>query len=361
MDSYLNVRALPKLVTTTTSSILSKSTATLSKPKLAGSLPTLSSGASTTVSSLLSSLSSSTSSAIPTIVPPSADNNPYILGKSKHPDGTVFIAVGTLVGFIFLALLVRWVTLSVLSRRNAKRSSYEPTDRDFVYQQGSTNYENPFLLDEEKLSYDGGLLDEKLRKSQLNITGSHHHFNSITSKSIDSENQEECREYHQGGYITDDDDNFMGAVDHARFNPIQDHIPSYYNNRKSLFISPTLELKQNLDPNPLSNLNDPFRDGRNVSRISIATYNTVDDDVDDLLLRPERSASPERKPRQSPIREGYHKRNKSSLGMIANVGPSSLNVNIPENLDFTPTKKKGRKMAPSVYLEDILGGDETLE
>lgn len=112
--------------------------------------------------SLLSSLSSSTSSAIPTIVPPSADNNPYILGKSKHPDGTVFIAVGTLVGFIFLALLVRWVTLSVLSRRNAKRSSYEPTDRDFVYQQGSTNYENPFLLDEEKLSYDGGLLDEKL-------------------------------------------------------------------------------------------------------------------------------------------------------------------------------------------------------
>ncbi|EEQ40391.1 putative vacuolar membrane protein [Clavispora lusitaniae] len=57
----------------------------------------------------------------PSVTVPPNHNNPYI-HRTNHPSGTVFIAVGSIVGFILLAFLAFYVVKSILASRLAKKS-----------------------------------------------------------------------------------------------------------------------------------------------------------------------------------------------------------------------------------------------
>lgn len=59
--------------------------------------------------------------ATPTMVIPLADNNPFI-ARQKNPTGTVFIAVGAIVGAILLAFILYHLIISVVAAKLAKRN-----------------------------------------------------------------------------------------------------------------------------------------------------------------------------------------------------------------------------------------------
>lgn len=67
------------------------------------------------------SLSSSDSFTTPSIVVPPSKGNPYIQ-RQHNPSGSVFIAVGCIVGFILLAFIVYHLFRSMRASRLAKRS-----------------------------------------------------------------------------------------------------------------------------------------------------------------------------------------------------------------------------------------------
>lgn len=78
----------------------------------------------TTASSSSSSSSSSSVSAdytTPAITVPPSSDNPYI-SRPTSPSGTVFIAVGAVVGFILLAFLLFYAVRSFLASKLAKRT-----------------------------------------------------------------------------------------------------------------------------------------------------------------------------------------------------------------------------------------------
>ncbi|EDK41256.2 hypothetical protein PGUG_05354 [Meyerozyma guilliermondii ATCC 6260] len=66
-------------------------------------------------------LSSSDSFTTPSIVVPSSNDNPYIQ-RQYNPSGSVFIAVGCIVGFILLAFIIYHLFRSMRASRLAKRS-----------------------------------------------------------------------------------------------------------------------------------------------------------------------------------------------------------------------------------------------
>ena len=105
-------RALPKLVTTTsTTSSISSTETTISSNSVTSS----GSSSSTSYTVTSSSSSSSTSSSIPTITPPSSNDNPFVFHSKDAPlEGTVFIAMGSIIFSIFLICGIWWIISTYL-------------------------------------------------------------------------------------------------------------------------------------------------------------------------------------------------------------------------------------------------------
>lgn len=99
------------------------------------SLPTLQSdypSTSTTQSSQTSSHTSSSYSATFTPVVPSSSNNKYVYHE-KQKSGTVFIAVGSCLGFIILCTIVAWLFFGLRAWRSA-RKEYQLKEVENKYQ-----------------------------------------------------------------------------------------------------------------------------------------------------------------------------------------------------------------------------------
>ncbi|GMM56735.1 hypothetical protein DAKH74_033510 [Maudiozyma humilis] len=105
-------RAMPQIKSTTSSSSSSSTSTSTSTSISASSISSSSTSGSTTFSSVESTTTSSSSSSIsyasPT--PPSARDNPFVLRESTAPQGTVYIAVGS----VFLAFLLFIAFLRIL-------------------------------------------------------------------------------------------------------------------------------------------------------------------------------------------------------------------------------------------------------
>lgn len=99
-------RGLPKLTTST--SIISTNTSSYSS--------------STSVSTSVSSSISSSTVETPTITPPSSHENPFVLRADNKPNGTVFICVGAIIGFIALLLLGIWIYSTIKRILHAKNN-----------------------------------------------------------------------------------------------------------------------------------------------------------------------------------------------------------------------------------------------
>ncbi|CAI4036046.1 hypothetical protein SMKI_14G2610 [Saccharomyces mikatae IFO 1815] len=299
-------RDLPKLVTTTASSAtVSKSTSNVVSRTSFKSLPSLS-------SSVSSWKTSSSSLIVPTITPPSTLGNPFILNSANKLNGTVYIAVGAVIGAVFFSILVWWLVSNYLARRSSIVPSYAKSSKNFYkghHKHSSSLQSNPFDINDEK-SY---MQDDWDSMSNLE---SNHYDDTVSP-----------------------------------FNPIQD---PFADNRKNLFISPTLQVSQYEKSHSRQQSRDTniFIDDLS---LYAGTYLEEEEEEEEEkrlnMNRPQRAASPERKEKKINSMEGYHKRNQSSLGLIP-VASATSNTSSP--------KKAHKRQAPSMFLDDVLNGREII-
>ncbi|AJT23762.1 BHH_G0046140.mRNA.1.CDS.1 [Saccharomyces cerevisiae] len=301
-------RDLPTLVTITTSSTaLSKPTSSVVSETSSKSLPSLTSSAFSTSSGA----TSSSSLIVASITPPSTAGNPFILNAADKPNGTVYIAVGAVIGAIFISILIWWLVSSYLSRRFTMTNSYANDSKNLYrghHKHSSSIQSNPFDINDEK---------------------------SYMQDDWDSMSQLESSQYEDAA---------------SPFNPIQD---PFTDNRRSLFISPTLQVSQYEKSHSRHQSKDTniFIDDPS---LYVGTYLEEEEEEEERKLnlnRPQRAASPERKEKKINSMEGYHKRNQSSLGLIP-VASATSNTSSP--------KKAHKRQAPSMFLDDVLNGREII-
>ncbi|SCU94312.1 LAFA_0F21088g1_1 [Lachancea sp. 'fantastica'] len=266
-----------------------------------------------TASATSGSSNSKATFAVPTITPPSIAGNPHILGSSR-PSGTVFIAVGSIVGFILAAIVTTYVVSAYISHSNAKKQRYISIDNEFnAHVNGGSGRD---AYDSEKSQFFSDRLTPPLR-SNHNMVRLLDSQNNSSKVSQVSTNRDEMSELPQEPYST-----LQGSA----------AVP----NRRSLFISPTVEVvnqqrRNMMIPNPA------------------ASSSSLVSEPSPELNRPERAASPERK-------KGQQTRQKSNLS--TSVASSSNKRN-----SLSPVTSQAREVplqrpnAPSMYLEKLLDDD----
>ncbi|EDO16712.1 hypothetical protein Kpol_1003p17 [Vanderwaltozyma polyspora DSM 70294] len=342
MNGSLNIRGLPKLTTSTSISVSSTSasstlsTTTLSSNSIISSITTDTSGTSTSSrdvssgQSTLNSISTTSSIIVPSITPPSAAKNPNVW-HSEDSDGTVFIAVGSIIGGIFGGVLIWWMITSYLSHVKTKKAYHSDMEEQYM---SHLNGGSPHKV--------GSYHDDKSKIENP--------FSSFYMDDLESSNK---KKYSRVSLVSDnpfdeDLDYALDTTEQVRYNPIQDETNHYANKKDTLFISPTKEVLQQQRQRRESKLFD------NPSELP----STPPSNFKTLMLKPERSASPERKSR-SPIRQ--HRKNNSSVQLT----PLKLDSG-EDDFKKTPTKKKNvnnsnnnnkHKKTPSMYLDDMLEND----
>ena len=144
---YLTVRGLPALITTssttsTTTSSSSSTTTTSSSSSASSGATSTSQSTSNSITSAPSSSSSSSSSHLSTstvhatVVIPNQKNVPYAYNYPGTIDGTVYIAFGSVLGFLLFLIVLIWSILSFKSWYEARRQkNYRNTLKQ--------NYNNP--------------------------------------------------------------------------------------------------------------------------------------------------------------------------------------------------------------------------
>ncbi|KAL3230110.1 Pheromone-regulated membrane protein 5 [Nakaseomyces bracarensis] len=367
----LRERGLPKLVTTsststTPTSTLSTSTdvstesSTSSNPSTEStSTESTSTGSSTTGSSTTDSITSSSSTAssitssssslssiTPTasISPPSGDDNPYIF-RTHALSGTVFIAVGAVAGFIFMMIFLWWAISSYLSYKRTKRDYIESMGAENKFHRGHGHHPSIFSNASSDI-YSYGGEDEKLGLSRSS-TSNNQAYQKIKKSKVGLFGNDVMKTPTRNDSWESLTDAYtvLGHEDKSvqRFNPVQDEIQY---NRRSLFISPTVEVMNMQQLKNDSNTNifmtprkppNPFYESNNTPSVQ-------------ELSRPEDVAmSPERTHRKTPSKDKYHRRNKSSLSMSPTRSPTRS-----PNRSPTKTPIRNHRKTPSMYLEDLL-------
>lgn len=288
---------------------------------------------STSASASATETASTTTQYSVSVTPPSAARNPNVW-RTHKPDGTVFIAVGSIVGAMFLGMLLWSVITSHLSRRIAKKSLREDQYRRHN-RAGSAFYDDDKELTPGHYSSEHGETAEKVRRSRLSLLG----------------NGSRLRESNSSELVPGYEPEWVEPVTQEIFNPIQDPFTRY--NRNSLFISPTIEVAQkpNLLPGQRSRLLEKPYHQSSLSATSLLSS----DEINSTLNKPERAASPERKSKKGV--SGHHKRNKSSIGLTpANSSSSSSN----DNTNDRRPRGGHQKQTPSMYLEDMLNVNDAV-
>ena len=217
--------------------------------------------------------------------------------------------MGAVIGAIFISILIWWLVSSYLSRRFTMTNSYANDSKNLYrghHKHSSSLQSNPFDINDEK---------------------------SYMQDDWDSMSQLESSQYEDAA---------------SPFNPIQD---PFTDSRRSLFISPTLQVSQYEKSHSRHQSKDTniFIDDPS---LYVGTYLEEEEEERKLNLnRPQRAASPERKEKKINSMEGYHKRNQSSLGLIP-VASATSNTSSP--------KKAHKRQAPSMFLDDVLNGREII-
>ncbi|CEP62152.1 uncharacterized protein LALA0_S04e09010g [Lachancea lanzarotensis] len=270
-------------------------------------LPSLTQGTTATADG--SGAASTSSFPVPTITPPSMAGNPHILGSSR-PSGTVFIAVGSIVGFFLAAIVTMYVVSAYISRSNANKQRYLAIDSEFnAHVNGGDMYKTEKSRFSEKFS--------PQMRSSPNMVRLLDSPNNGSKVSQSSTPRDEMHEFPQELYST-----LQGSTAAP--------------NRRSLFISPTVEVVNQQRRNMMI-------PSVNASSSSLLSESSPE------LNRPERAASPER-------RKGQQTRQKSNLGTNVASSSSKKASPPPETWQARETPLQ-RSKAPSMYLEKLLDDD----
>ncbi|CCF60224.1 hypothetical protein KAFR_0J01590 [Kazachstania africana CBS 2517] len=301
-------RSLPELITTTTQTTQSSkdsSTKTTATTSASNSVTT----SASQNASLYSSQSSS--SITPTITPPSASRNPHVMQLSHMSQGTLYIAVGTVIGFIMLASIIGWLFTGWLSRRHkllyAEQNYYDyingngNNSPNLSYSSSNEDFDNEKLLNEKMEAHSGNNADSTI---------------------------ENCKEMRNTDVIKSTD------TLHLK------------NSRNSMFISPTVYIMSE-HSRKLSKGTCSDRQSKALSTCSIQSFQDIMQ-----LQRPEQPMLIEKPKRASRLRfsvssdDGYVDSTKINSSLM----PSASNLNVQRDI----TKKAKRKSTPSMYLDDLL-------
>lgn len=292
-----------------------------------------------TVSSSSKSKSSTSTSYTATVTPPSAAGNPNIWNPNHRPDGTIFIAVGSIVGAIIAAAFLWWIVTSYISRRTARKAFRGNLEGQF-----RSHIVSPLEYDHDD--------DKEMFLSMKNISGSSDDLanrSKVNLLSTGGKSKSDLRDSTSWDSLPEFQPNLDIRNPLEKTSAIEDNFPNHYK-RNSLFVSPTIEVLQQ-QHGSRAKLREQEAHSKTLSSSSMTASS-------DDLNKPERAASPERKPKKTPVNT-YHKRNNSSI--VLSQGSPSKDSAGHGKPDFTSNQTKGhRKKTPSMYLEDMLGGKESL-
>ncbi|SCV05435.1 LANO_0H07426g1_1 [Lachancea nothofagi CBS 11611] len=256
-----------------------------------------------TLTTSSSGSSSNTSYPTPSITPPSIKGNPFIWSSDK-PSGTIFIAVGSIVGFILIAIILAYFISAYISQRQTEKQRYDAVDHEF----------------NSHVNGDGGFYETE--KSQFIAKNPPQNSKNSVIRLLDA--QEPGR---ASPILTNQASNSSLAQEF--YSSIQDQNAAQ--NRKSLFISPTVEvINQQRKSMLMQNMN--------TSSSSLLSESSPE------LNKPERAASPDRK-------KGHQSRSKSNLSF--NVTSANSKSTSPDSAALRETPVQ-RPKAPSMYLEKML-------
>jgi hypothetical protein len=124
------IRDMPKLAKTTSTTQTSTSKGT--------GLPSLKTSTSTSGLPALTTGTTSSSYTTPAVTVPPSNNNPYLI-HTENPNGTVFIAVGVIVGAILLGFILYHFIISLTASRLAKKSLAPEKQMYEKYQYNNSN------------------------------------------------------------------------------------------------------------------------------------------------------------------------------------------------------------------------------
>lgn len=316
--------SLEQLITTDSSSTSTSSSSSGSSSSNTGtsSVTTTSIDSSSIIESTKTSNTAVSTSTIyvAAITPPTANNNPFIYHAGSMPDGTVFIAVGCIVGAIFFTIFTWWCFTTYISFRNTKEANRLLNNNTLYY-----SMEKQPLTNRKSNG-----------KNNIDTNG-----NRIISDSSSLERMSREDYEFEEKYLNRSDDLEFGLqedpttaiLDHHRYSQQQQQqqqpfsvIQSDLGCRNSLFISPTLQLSQRTD--------DMYQ---------TPTKNTgMNSEI--VLDKPSLTASPERIKRYM---RNKHRRNQSSLGKLS-ASPSKSQIELPNH----------HHKSASMYLEDILDSNK---
>ncbi|KAI5968878.1 hypothetical protein CANMA_002052 [Candida margitis] len=264
------------------------------------------------------SLSSSTDSyTTPSVSVPPNNNNPFII-RQHNPSGTVFIAVGAIVGAILLGFIFYHLILSLTASRVAKKTS---TNDRILYEKYESNNNNAY-------GYSNMTPTSTLNNFEYK---SHHHGSSISKLPLLNRSFGNLAGGSQAG-----DNSTIYQSDVA--------VPAAKHDLTKMFISPTAEVmqhKRNKSYNPsLTNL--PFGgSASNLASPSPAT-NRHSQLVPSLYINNEINNS------DYSIAQ-HNASNQQSLHEDSQNHPQ-----LSEQQQQSSTTRTPRKTIPSMYLEDLI-------
>ncbi|GAV56048.1 hypothetical protein ZYGR_0AZ02200 [Zygosaccharomyces rouxii] len=301
-------------------------------------LPNIATGTFAQSGSAASKTSSATSktSYSAVVTPPSADGNPNVWRSDHLPDGLIYIIVGGAAAAIFAFILLWYGISRYMSRRAAKKTMYETNNIQWRDTPGSGLYDHgdekelyQSLMDHSEKN------DSKPKKSLIGLLGGGNRPGSSTSYDTLAD--------------ADVEDDLIGGAYQERLNTVQDFVPSHFP-RSSLFISPTMEVvQQNQQSKSLGRSN-------HFQNLSMTSLPSASESSSNLLDRPERTASPERKPKAY---NRYHQRNRSSVGVSEYSQPRShSHSKSASSFEAPNVSNKKHGTTPSMYLNDLLEGKD---
>ncbi|CAR25512.1 hypothetical protein ZYGR_0A00760 [Zygosaccharomyces rouxii] len=299
-------------------------------------LPNIASGSFAQSASKTSSHTSKTSySAV--VTPPSSDGNPNVWRANHLPDGLIYIIVGGTAAAIFAFIILWYAVARYMSRRVAKKTMYETniqwrdTPSSGLYDHGDEKELYQSLVDHSDKN------DARPKKSLIGLLGGGNGLGSSTSYDTVAD--------------ADMDDDLIGGGYQERFNPVQDFVPSHFP-RSSLFISPTLEVAQQNQQSKSVGRTNHFQN------LSVTSLPSASESSSNLLDRPERTASPERKPKAY---GRYHQRNRSSVGVSDHSHSRSHSRSKSASSFEMPNVNNNNKKhgtTPSRFLNNLLEGND---
>ncbi|CAR25011.1 KLTH0G09570p [Lachancea thermotolerans CBS 6340] len=243
----------------------------------------------------------------PTITPPSIKGNPHIWSSDK-PSGTLFIAVGSVVGFIFLIIALAYIVSAYISRRQTEKLRFETIDQEFQSHVGGKSYSKLGNSDDPEKS---GFLSKAVHTPQSRSVARLLDRPDFQQPSPALSNQDSSTSLAQEFYSS-----------------IRDQTAAQ--NRKSLFISPTVEIvNQQRKSAVLQNMNN--------------SVSSLVSDSGAELNKPEKAAPSTRKAM-------YKARNKSSMGSAVGIAKSRSTSPVKSGLRDKPLD---RAKTPSVYLDKM--------